>query len=476
PVWGIIGDLTAVFSRKPAFWYRGQVYAMAAVTSLSGLVYGHHLFLAGIGPVLGKSFEALTLGISAPAVILYVCWLCTLSRGSIRRDVPMLFVLGALVVFGLGGLSGLFLGAVTTDIYLHDSMWVVGHFHLIMAASTFLGAFAAIYYWFPKIFGRCLGVGLGRLHFWGSLVLLVVAFSLMLAGGYAGLPRRLYDPYQYAMFAHLRGLNQIITWAVFGLAAIQLAFVVNLILTLARKADASANPWDATTLEWTLPSPVPATGFADAPVVMRGPHEHSHPDVVKTLGRDFLTQSEAWAGAQRAPDEARNLAPGDGAGRVGAGVALASLAMAVLAMFFSYGVLRAQSGAWAMVPVPAVDGTLAAFAIGLVIVATALALARRLRGALALAASAACALGATVMAIVSWPALFGNGIDPGASPHASMVALLLVVAGAMAALMAAVYGVLCGRARLGRPRAPGWLALCHVAAAVVIASWLAVWW
>jgi cytochrome c oxidase subunit I len=292
PVWGILGDLLATFARKPAFWYRGTVGAMCTVAGMSGLVYGHHMFQSGLGPMLGKAFEALTLAISAPAVVLYVNWLCTLWRGSIRLTVPMLFSLGAVFVFGAGGLTGLYLGAITTDIHLHDSMWVVGHFHLIMAAATFLGSFAAIYYWFPKMFGRELSRPLGLVHFGGSLLFLVITFSLMLVAGYAGQPRRLYDPFQYEFIAHLAGINSITTYAAFALGAFQLVFVVNLVISLWRGRRATPNPWQATTLEWTVASPAPPQNFETLPTVRRGPYELGRPDVRDRLGRDYLDQVE----------------------------------------------------------------------------------------------------------------------------------------------------------------------------------------
>ena len=150
---GIIFDLLSFFSRKPAYWYRGSVYAMCAVTVLSAVVYGHHMLVSGMNPLLGKSFMILTLIISVPAEMLFLNWLHTIWKGNIRKEVPMLFAMGTVFVFGLGGLTGLHLATISTDIYLHDTMWVVGHFHLTMAAASFLGILAGIYFWFPKMFG-----------------------------------------------------------------------------------------------------------------------------------------------------------------------------------------------------------------------------------------------------------------------------------------------------------------------------------
>lgn len=292
PVWGIIGDILSTFSRKPAFWYRGSVGAMALVSAMSGLVYGHHMFQTGLAPMLGVAFEALTLAISGPAVVLYMNWLGTLWRGAIRFDPPMLFALGAAFVFGAGGLTGLYLGAITTDIHLHDSMWVVGHFHLVMAASVLMGSFAAIYYWFPKLFGRALSRPLALVHFWGTLVTVIATFAPMLAAGHAGQPRRLYDPYQYDFVAHLEGLNELTSYAAFALAAFQLVFALNLARSLWAGARADRNPWGATTLEWSAPSPPPAGNFDEIPVVRRGPHELGDPRVREAFGRDHLGQAE----------------------------------------------------------------------------------------------------------------------------------------------------------------------------------------
>ncbi len=155
PAWGIVGDLVAFFARKPANWYRGHGPARwCAVTALSAVVYGHHMFMTGLNPLLGQGFMVLTLIISFPAELLFLNWLRTIWKGSIRLTTPMLFALGMVFVFGFGGLTGLYLGAVATDFYLHDTMFVVGHFHFTMAAASFMASFAAIYFWYPKMFGR----------------------------------------------------------------------------------------------------------------------------------------------------------------------------------------------------------------------------------------------------------------------------------------------------------------------------------
>ncbi|MBI3182734.1 MAG: cbb3-type cytochrome c oxidase subunit I [Myxococcales bacterium] len=301
PAWGVIGDLLSFFARKPAYWYRGTVGAMAAVTIVSGLVYGHHMYVAGISPMLGLGFEILTLAISFPAVVLFVNWLHTVWQGSNRFAVPMLFALGTVFVFGIGGLTGLFLGTISTDVYLHDTIWVVGHFHLTMAAATFLGGLAAIYFWFPKMFGREMDPTLGKLHFWGTIVLLTAVFVAMHVAGYAGQSRRLYDPFQYGFLRHLAPLNRWTSFAAFALGAFQLPFMFNFIKSAFAGKKAGANPWQVGTLEWThAPSPPPHYNYQAIPTVLRGPHEFSDPAILQALGKDWVGQAEELPSASEA--------------------------------------------------------------------------------------------------------------------------------------------------------------------------------
>lgn len=293
PAWGIIGDVISFFSRKPAHWYRGTVYALLGITALSGTVYAHHMFVAGIRPLVGKAFMLTTLTISLPSQVLAFNWLFTLWRGSIRLTTPMLFALGTVFVFSVGGLTGLYLGGLSTDLYLHDSMWVVGHFHLIMAAATFLGAFCGLYFWFPKMFGRQLDETLGKIHFACSAVLLTAVFGGQLLAGYAGQPRRLFDPYQYEYLQRLLPLNRWTSLLAFALALSQGVFVWNLWRTLRSKVPARENPWEVGTLEWTLTESPPAPGnFAQVPTVLRGPHTFSATVLGTELGRDYLGQAE----------------------------------------------------------------------------------------------------------------------------------------------------------------------------------------
>ncbi len=293
PAWGIISDVIPFFARKPAYWYKGSVLAMVAVTVLSAVVYGHHMFLTGMNPLLGKGFMVLTLIISVPAEILFLNWLHTIWKGSNRLTSPMLFALGTVFVFGLGGLTGLYLGTIATDLYLHDTMWVVGHFHLTMAAAAFLGSFCGIYFWFPKMFGRQMHEGLAKAHFWTSAIFITLVFCGQLLAGFAGQQRRLYDPYQYTFLKHLLPLNQWTSYFAFALGFSQFLFVINFIRSLAVGEKAESNPWEIGTLEWTLcPSPPAHYNFSPIPTVYRGPHEFNNPELNKALGRDWVGQAE----------------------------------------------------------------------------------------------------------------------------------------------------------------------------------------
>jgi cytochrome c oxidase subunit 1 len=293
PVWGIVGDILSFFSRKPAFWYKGSVFAMIAVTVLSAVVYGHHMYQTGMAPLLGLGFEMLTLAISVPAVVLFVNWLNTIWRGSLRLQVPMLFALGMVFVFGAGGLTGLLLGTISTDIYLHDTMYVVGHFHLTMAAASFLGSFSALYFWFPKMYGKETDETLGKVHFWGSVVFITLVFGGQLLAGYSGQHRRLFEPYQYEYIKHLAPLNRYTSFAAFALGVTQLVFVFNFIKSLLMGKKAEQNPWGVSTLEWThCSSPPVYHNFDIVPTVVRGPHEFADPEVKKKFGRDYLDQVE----------------------------------------------------------------------------------------------------------------------------------------------------------------------------------------
>lgn len=294
PAWGIVSDLLSFFSRKPAFGAKATALAMTSITILSTLVYGHHMYTTQMSPLLTQSFMALTMTISIPSAIFFANWLGTLWKGSIRFDTPMIFSLGVVFVFGLGGLTGLYLATVTTDIYLHDTYFVVGHFHYTMAASVLLGGFAAIYFWMPKMFGVMLNEFWGKVHFWITMLGLNGVFMGMMIMGYAGMHRRIYNPFVYDFLQKLIPINKFVTISAIVMGLSQIIFVVNFIYCVFfKKEKASENPWSVGTLEWTIPSPAPHYNFKEIPIVKCGPHEFGNPNL--SGEKDFQFQTEELA-------------------------------------------------------------------------------------------------------------------------------------------------------------------------------------
>jgi cytochrome c oxidase subunit I len=293
PAWGIVSDLLSFFSRKPAFGAKATALSMTAITILSTLVYGHHMFTTSMSPLLTQTFMTLTMTISIPSTVFFFNWLGTIWRGSIRFHSPMLFSLGVVFVFGLGGLTGLHLGTVTTDLYLHDTYFVVGHFHYTMAASVLLGGFAGIYFWMPKMFGVMMNETLAKVHFWITMVGLNGVFFGMLILGYGGMHRRLYNPFWYEFLQKLIPINTFVTWSAILMGFAQFFFLWNFIYSLIKGKKAKDNPWEVGTLEWTIPSPAPHYNFDSIPVVKCGPHELGNPALGEE--KDFQYQTEELA-------------------------------------------------------------------------------------------------------------------------------------------------------------------------------------
>jgi len=255
---------------------------------MSMLVWAHHMFMTGMGTTMSAFFQTTTMIISIPSVIVLTSLLVSLWGGSIRFTTPMLFALGFLPMFGIGGLTGLPLGLAASDIHLHDTYYVVGHFHYVVAPGTIFALFAGVYYWFPKVTGRMLDERLGRLHFAGSFVCMNAIFMPMFIQGLAGLNRRLYDG--GISYSHAHGLqkwNVMQGWSAWALGVIQLLFLLNLVVSLRRGRAAGDNPWDATTLDWATATPPPHGNFAAVPTVYRGAYEYSVPGAA----RDFLPQN-----------------------------------------------------------------------------------------------------------------------------------------------------------------------------------------
>jgi cytochrome c oxidase subunit 1 len=289
PALGIVAEVIANVTRKPLWGYRAMVGATLFMGVMSFLVWAHHMFLTDMGPTMSAFFQVTTMIVSIPSVVIVSALLLSLYGGSIRFTVPGLFALAFLPMFGIGGLTGLPLGLAASDIPLHDTYYVVGHFHYVVAPGTLFALFAGVYYWFPKITGRSMSETLGRLHFWGSLIGMNGIFMPMLLQGLAGLNRRLYDGGRsYEMFAGYDGSFAGQAWSAVVLGASQLFFVANLAWSLARGTRAAANPWRATTLEWTTSSPPPHDNFDAVPVVHRGPYDYSTPGAAV----DFSPQTE----------------------------------------------------------------------------------------------------------------------------------------------------------------------------------------
>jgi cytochrome c oxidase subunit 1 len=292
PAWGIVSDLLAFFSRKPAFGYKMTALSLTAITVLSTVVYGHHMYTTQMSPLLTQSFMTLTMLISIPSAIFFANWLGTLWKGSIQFHSPMLFSLGVVFVFGLGGLTGLYLASTSIDLYLHDTYFVVGHFHYTMAASVLLGGFAGIYFWFPKMFGRMMDERLAKIHFWTTMVPLNGIFTGMMLMGWAGMHRRLYNPFIYEFMEKLMPLNKFTTYCAIAMGVAQFTFLYNFFKTIFGKniPKAPRNPWNVGTLEWDMESPAPYYNFKEIPHVKCGPHEMGNPNLPE--GRDFQYQTE----------------------------------------------------------------------------------------------------------------------------------------------------------------------------------------
>jgi len=274
PAMGMVSDILSVHSRKPVFGYKPMVWAMVAITGLGVLVWGHHMFVSGMSPIAGTGFMLSTILIALPSAVKTFNWLGTVWGGRLRLNAALLYALGFVSMFVIGGLSGIWMAATPVDVYMHDTYVVVAHFHYIVFGGTLFGVFAALHHWFPKITGKRLDERLGKIHFVGTFVLTNAVFLPMHQAGFAGMVRRIADPYAYKAFEPLRELNVYITIAALCLFAWQIFFVINLIKSLWGGAPAGSNPWEAASLEWEASSPPPHDNFDRDVVVVRGPYEY----------------------------------------------------------------------------------------------------------------------------------------------------------------------------------------------------------
>ncbi len=288
PAMGMVSDMISCFARKPLFGYKPMVYSLSAIAGLGFIVWGHHMFMSGMNPALGLTFMVSTMMIALPSAVKTFNWLGTIWGGRIQFTTAMLFALSFVSMFIIGGLSGIFMAATPVDIFIHDTYFIVAHIHYVLFASTAMAVFGAIYFWFPKMFGRMMNETLGKIHFFLTFIFLNGTFFAMHILGAGGFPRRLADPYHYKTFAHLQGLNEFITICALLMGLVQVIFVFNFVYSLFAGPRCGRNPWRSNTLEWTAPSPPGHGNFDFQPIVYRGPYEYSSPEV----DEDYYPQTQ----------------------------------------------------------------------------------------------------------------------------------------------------------------------------------------
>jgi cytochrome c oxidase subunit 1 len=289
PGMGLTSHVLSTFCRKPIFAYKAMVAAIFAIGFISFIVWGHHMFMSGMSPYTAMAFSISTLAVGVPSAIKTFNWLATLWKAKIRFTVPMLFAIAFVSLFVSGGVTGIALAQPTVDIQLHDTYFVVAHFHLIMGVAAIFGIFLGTYYWFPKMFGRMMNEFWGKVHFWLSFIGVYAIFMPMHFLGIAGAPRRYAQLTDYDFLKPMQPVHIFITIAAFVTIAAQLIFLINFFWSLKKGKKADINPWQATTLEWTIPSPPPHDNFGHTePVVYNGPYEYSVPGARE----DYTLQTE----------------------------------------------------------------------------------------------------------------------------------------------------------------------------------------
>ncbi|MCW3116275.1 MAG: cytochrome c oxidase subunit [Chitinophagaceae bacterium] len=288
PSMGIVSEVLSVNSRKPIFGYMAMIGSLFAIAILAFLVWAHHMFVTGLNPFLGSFFVLLTLLIAVPSAIKVFNWLTTIWRGNLRLAPSTLFSIGFVSLFISGGLTGIFLGNSTIDIHLHDTMFIVAHFHIVMGVASFFGMFAGVYHWFPKMFGRDINHTLGYIHFWVTMIGAYLIFWPMHYEGLAGMPRRYLDLTPWVSFNKFQTLNEMITIVSIIVFAVQLMFVFNFFYSMFKgRKVTSTNPWGANTLEWTTPiNPGHGNWPGEIPEVHRWAYDYGKD------GREFVMQTE----------------------------------------------------------------------------------------------------------------------------------------------------------------------------------------
>lgn len=290
PAMGMVSDIIATNCRKPLFGYRPMVYAIAGIAGLGFIVWGHHMFQTGMDPRLGTGFMIATIMIALPSAVKVFNWLATTWEADIHYTTAMLNALAFVAMFVIGGLSGIFMAATPVDIFFHDTYFIVGHIHYVLFMSSIFGLFGAVYYWFPKMFGRMMNEFWGKVHFTLTFIFSNLTFFPMHIIGLGGHPRRYYDPTIYHFLDNFQSLNVLMSISAILLGLSQIVFLFNFFGSFVFGKKAERNPWKSNTLEWVAPSPPPHGNFGDElPIVRHGPYEYSVPNQAD----DFLPQAEA---------------------------------------------------------------------------------------------------------------------------------------------------------------------------------------
>ncbi len=292
PALGISSEIISVNSRKPIFGYHAMVYSLIGITTLSFIVWGHHMFVTGMNPLLGGVFMITTLIIAVPSAVKTFNYLATLWRGNIRFTPAMLFAIGLVSFFISGGLTGIFLGNAALDINLHDTYFVVAHFHLVMGSAAIFGMLAGVYHWFPKMFGRLMNEKLGYLHFWITFICAYLVFFPLHFLGLDGVPRRYYAFTEFEFMNKWLTVNVFVTWSAIIAALAQVAFLFNFFYSIFKGKKSTQNPWDANTLEWTTPvERIHGNWPGEIPTVYRWPYDYSKPGAE----HDFIPQTVPYS-------------------------------------------------------------------------------------------------------------------------------------------------------------------------------------
>ncbi|MBI4567650.1 MAG: cbb3-type cytochrome c oxidase subunit I, partial [Planctomycetes bacterium] len=298
PAMGVVSDILATFCRKPVFGYKPMVASISGIAGLGFIVWGHHMFMSGMNPALGMTFMVTTMMIALPSAVKVFNWLATIYGGNIRFSPPFCYAVGFVSMFIIGGLSGIFMAAAPVDIQMHDTYFIVAHIHYVLFASSAIGIFGGLTYWFPKMVGRMMNDPLSYVHFALTFVFLNGVFFPMHVLGTGAFPRRIGNPYVYEFLKAFQPMNQVMTTSAMLLGAAQILFLVNFFWSMFAGQPAPRNPWRANTLEWSTASPPPAhLNFETIPTVYRGPYEYSSPESED----DYFPQWQPSGAPQPAP-------------------------------------------------------------------------------------------------------------------------------------------------------------------------------